>query len=336
MPKIYYLIPDLPLKTRFSKRAFFGSIVRRDAYRYLKGCIISRHNAVGGIKVMYQHCMMLSRIGFDVTPLLLGEYSGNRFGFDLKPINLAELDSGVKDGDIVVGTEFSPYDALNFPNAIKIIFVQNWINIKIRLKSEDKSKSYLELGYDGVITCSKFCTDKVYDDMGISSTTITNGIDMEMFTSNPKKRIPGRVLVLSRKKFADFKKIELLVGEDVEFRVVDGLTQSQLIEEYQKADIFLAMGYPEGFSLPPLEAMCCGCAVVGFTGGGANEFMIHNQTALVAPDGYTELAAEYLIEILNDEIKKERLRKAGQKIAKNYTLENTAQQLKAFYSKLIG
>ncbi|MDL2267555.1 glycosyltransferase [Desulfovibrio sp. OttesenSCG-928-G15] len=39
------------------------------------------------------------------------------------------------------------------------------------------------------------------------------------------------------------------------------------------SDIFLSTGFPEGFGLPPLEAMAAGCVPVGFTGFGGWEYM---------------------------------------------------------------
>lgn len=37
--------------------------------------------------------------------------------------------------------------------------------------------------------------------------------------------------------------------------------------------LFLSTGFPEGFGLPPLEAMACGCVPVGCTGFGGWEYM---------------------------------------------------------------
>jgi glycosyltransferase involved in cell wall biosynthesis len=37
--------------------------------------------------------------------------------------------------------------------------------------------------------------------------------------------------------------------------------------------MFLALGYPEGLSLPPLEAMKSGCIVLGYSGYGGLEYM---------------------------------------------------------------
>jgi glycosyltransferase involved in cell wall biosynthesis len=39
------------------------------------------------------------------------------------------------------------------------------------------------------------------------------------------------------------------------------------------AQIFLSTGFPEGYSLPPLEAMAAGCLVTGFSGFGGFEYM---------------------------------------------------------------
>ena len=185
------------------------------------------------------------------------------------------------------------------------------------------------------MTCGDFCTQMVYEKMQISSTTITNGIDQDSFKAIPEIRVPNRVLVLSRKNYSDYEKISKICGEGVDFHVVDGLTQEELIKEYQKADIFLATGYPEGLPLPPLEAMLCGCVVVGFTGGGASEYMINGETALVAEDGGCDTASEQLKMILSNQELKERMRQRGMDKASTYTLENTKQMLKQFYEQVV-
>ncbi len=62
-------------------------------------------------------------------------------------------------------------------------------------------------------------------------------------------------------------------------------SREKVAEELKKSNIFLNIGYPEGFPFPPLEAMACGCIVVGYTGGGGNEFMIDGETALLLMTG---------------------------------------------------
>jgi glycosyltransferase involved in cell wall biosynthesis len=331
MPNIYYLIPDLS-KPRFSSKALVKSLVTFTLFKYLKSAFIRKEKPIGGIKVIYQHCILLRELGYSAYPLLMGKYRGNFFGFNLDYKTKKQVIKNLQKDDVVVATEFLPYQGLIFEGATKVLFMQNWINIRTRLNNSDIDRSYIDLGYDEVITCGEYCSKLVLEQMGIMAKTITNGIDQDKFQSNPHKRIINRVLALSRKNHDDLLEVINLTNHiPYELIVVDDLTEEQLIDEYQKADIFLAMGYPEGFGLPPLEAMSCGCVVVGFTGGGASEFMINGITALVSDDGDCKSVAKDMEYILHDPDYKDRLRAAGQEISKQYSLENTKSSLLEFY-----
>lgn len=48
--------------------------------------------------------------------------------------------------------------------------------------------------------------------------------------------------------------------------------QEEVAQIYKDSLMLLSFGYPEGFGLPPAEAMACGCVAVGFHGGGGKEF----------------------------------------------------------------
>ena len=82
--------------------------------------------------------------------------------------------------------------------------------------------------------------------------------------------------------------------------------------------------------------MNCGCVVVGYTGGGAKEFMRAGKTALVSEDGDCVNAAENLKRLLEDSELKERIRENGFKLARSYTLERTENVLNDFYKKIIN
>lgn len=337
MSKIYYLIPDLFAKKKFSLIKFLKSFINGNVKTYVIQCVKPKHKPVGGIKVIYQHCLLLQELGFDAYPVLMGTYKGNFFGYDFEYKNYSDVIASIQSEDIVVATEFAPYEGLLFEKARKILFLQNWIGLRRRLHDKDKAKSYKDIGYDEVITCSDYCSHYVFENMGIHAKTITNGIDLHQFQPLPSKRVSGRILAMSRKNPKDLEKIiQLLQNTPYEIKVVDRLTQEELIKEYQKADIFLATGYPEGFSLPPIEAMACGCVVVGFTGGGGNEFMVDKQTALVAEDGDCEVVANKLIYLLDNPKLKETIREQGYLKSQEYSLDNTKSNLNVFYTNLIN
>lgn len=59
--------------------------------------------------------------------------------------------------------------------------------------------------------------------------------------------------------------------------------------------IFVSTSWWEGFGLPPLEGMACGCAVLLTNAGGVNEYAIPNENCLM----YEPKKQEELIEKLN-------------------------------------
>ena len=333
---IYYIIDDIGT-IDFDLVSFLRSIKHLTFLSYLKKVMVHNERPVGGSKIAYTHCWLLRQAGYKAIPIRMGRYRGDFYGFDIEPVAVRKVKNHIKSNDVIVATEFYPYNIDKFGNAIKIVFVQNWINLDRRLRKKDRQKGYLGIGYDHVMTCSDYVTKLVKQKMAIEAYTVTNGIDFSVFYSDSDIREEKRILCLPRKNPQDISQIKEIVLSkyaDAEFVEAHMLTEAELADEYRKADIFLATGYPEGFGLPPLEAMACGCAVVGFTGGGASEFMIHNQTALVADDGDCYLAAQHILKLLRDNEQKEKLRSAGYQKSRRYSLEKMDRTLQMFFNEL--
>jgi hypothetical protein len=55
---------------------------------------------------------------------------------------------------------------------------------------------------------------------------------------------------------------------------IDGVSESEAARLLRESLVFLSFGYPEGFSLPPAEAMACGCLTIGYHGMGGREFLL--------------------------------------------------------------
>ena len=336
MATIYYLIPDLH-KKEFKVRDCLKSVLKGKGMAYFKNKVFRQHKPVGGIKVMYQHCLMLQELGYKAYPLIMGDYVGNFFGYDIELKHINDIGYELSSEDVVVSPEFLPYLGLRFKNCIKVLFnqSQSWRYYEGKLDKADVGKNYLELGYDHVINCSDHLRKMLKVKMNLDSVAITNGIDQSKFFPIPEKRIRGRVLALSRKHPEHIQRIISASSKlNFDFYVVDGLSEDELINEYQQADIFLATGYPEGLPLPQLEAMSCGCVVIGFSGGGGDEYMINNVTSLVSEDGDCADVIKRLRVLEKNESLKEIIRQNGYEKAFEYTMANTEKMLSDFYSKL--
>jgi glycosyltransferase involved in cell wall biosynthesis len=336
--RIFYLIPDI--REKFNFRKFIRGVINLDL-SYIREILQGPNRPVGGIKMLYRHCGLLSSLGFCARPVLLGNFKITWFNYTARPVKIKKIGYKLNKDDIVVCPGTIPYEGLKFENAKKIIFIQNWINATSQrpwLRPQDMEKSYLELGYDKIITCGKYVTNFLGVNKKGDSTIITNALDHSRFAYKPELKEENRILFLSRKNLGDTKKIIMRVKKkfhSAKFIGINCLKEKEIIKQYQKADIFLATGYPEGFGLPPLEGMACGCAVVGFTGKGGDEYMIDGRTALVSRDGDTIDVAKKLVELLQNKELKETIRKNGYYKSKEYSIERMKKDLKNFYENFI-
>jgi hypothetical protein len=72
----------------------------------------------------------------------------------------------------------------------------------------------------------------------------------------------------------------------VEWVPIHGLDRRGVADALRSCHVFLSTGFPEGFALPPLEAMACGCLCAGFTGFGGWDYMRQVEPNGYAPHGY--------------------------------------------------
>lgn len=62
---------------------------------------------------------------------------------------------------------------------------------------------------------------------------------------------------------------------------VNNPSTQRLLKIYRESDILLHTSRTEGFPLPPLEAMACGCIVITTDSGGIKEYAKHNFNAIL-------------------------------------------------------
>jgi hypothetical protein len=106
------------------------------------------------------------------------------------------------------------------------------------------------------------------------------GLDPDTFHPGPAAGPrPRRIAFMPRRRTRDLvyllRTADLLGAlEGWELAPIAGLPEQEVARQLRSSAVFLALSEREGFGLPPLEAMACGCLVVGFHGGGGREFMM--------------------------------------------------------------
>ncbi len=110
---------------------------------------------------------------------------------------------------------------------------------------------------------------------GLTVMRIHNSINTGIFSYEGKKK--NQICFMPRKnRDHALNVINLLkyrgVLEGFTVVPIEGKTEAQTSEIMKESLIFLSFGYPEGFSLPPAEAMACGCIVIGYHGMGGKEY----------------------------------------------------------------
>jgi glycosyltransferase involved in cell wall biosynthesis len=99
-----------------------------------------------------------------------------------------------------------------------------------------------------------------------------------------------------------------------------------LRRRYSSASALLYPSRYEGFGLPPLEAMACGCPSIATAVGAVPEFAAHGRDALLVEVGDIDGMVRRLEEVLSDAALRQRLAQEGRRTAEKWSLEHAAPQ----------
>jgi glycosyltransferase involved in cell wall biosynthesis len=121
-------------------------------------------------------------------------------------------------------------------------------------------------------------------------------------------------------------------------KCVSGISDDALARLYGEAEVAVVPSLYEGFSLPAIEAMACGVAVVATTGGALPEVVGESGETglLVTPNDPGELASA-IARLLDDPELRARLGAAGrERVINRFTWQVTAAGTAACYRALLA
>ncbi len=149
----------------------------------------------------------------------------------------------------------------------------------------------------------------------------------DTFRWSGEEKAPASVIVMSRKGREFIDAISLALMPPASLTIIDGASEEEVAQIMKRSDIFVAISTSEAFGLPSLEAMCAGCAVVGFPGDGGFEFMRHGETAHLVVNGDAKSLKTAVREVLERRRYRDALRRRAMTLSTYYTLEREREYL---------
>lgn len=294
----------------------------------------------GGILCIYRHVEMLSRAGIDAC--VLHGTPGHRAGWfaHQAPIRWRGAGAGPAPGDVLVLPEIATDRMRETAGAPyrRIVFAQSWMYVFGSLPPGEDWRSW---GIGRALAVSRYVQRFLAQSMGLPSDVVHPPVDTALFRPGAKRL---QIACMPRKNRRDLRQIEGIfrarfpAHAAVPFVPIDGVAHARVAEILAESALFLATGYPEGFSLPPLEAMACGCLVVGFSGRGGGEFMRHRRNCLLAGDGDVLTAALLLGEAVGAAERGEDMvmRQAARRTAERFAPPAVAARLVRVWRRILA
>jgi glycosyltransferase involved in cell wall biosynthesis len=110
------------------------------------------------------------------------------------------------------------------------------------------------------------------------------------------------------------------------FNLIKAGSDEEIADIYNRSSIFISTSWWEGFGLPGLEAMACGCAVITSDSGGVKEYAYDKNAIFFTPKNSQELKAA-LIKLINNRDMIHVLAESGRISARKFSWEKSASQL---------
>jgi glycosyltransferase involved in cell wall biosynthesis len=107
-------------------------------------------------------------------------------------------------------------------------------------------------------------------------------------------------------------------------------SQPKLVNDiYNGSRVFVSASQVEGFGLAAAEAMSCGCALATTDNGGASDYAVHGETALVSPPGDADALAANIVTLLRDDERRSQVVRGGMSLTADLQWDRSAELLES-------
>jgi len=233
----------------------------------------------GGIRKLYTHVDVLNRNG--IAAWILHQQDGFHLPWfeHSTPVVYAKSTGLTADDFLVVPEVLGPDIAKIAPGIRKVIFNQNsYLTFRgYTLDVHDLRTPYTHPDVLATLTVSEDNLQYLCHAFpALRLVRLHYGIDSRLFSARPKH---NRITLMPRKNAEEVVQVINIMKHrgalrGYEIVPIDGRPEREVAALLGECRFFFSFGYPEGCPLPPLEAMSCGCVVVGYHGWGGREYLL--------------------------------------------------------------
>lgn len=313
--------------------------------RLLYYCPENRH-PTGGNKIVYRHVELLRRLGYAAYVVHRSDgFSYNQFSHRPPIVYWSSL--ALASSDVLVLPEDAGPALATFASGLtRVIFNQNaYYSFRGFNDLAGVLPPYRDPSLSGVLVVSE--DSKAYLEFafpGLRCHRLHISFDQQLFHCPDLSLKRRQICFMARKNSADWLQVVQMLrtrGSLGDWRLVPiaGAPEREVARIMQESLLYLAFGAPEGLSLSNLEAVACGCRVIGYTGMGGREFF----GALGCQDiPLGDICA--FVRAVEAEIRRWELQpgsipapqaEAAGRVARMYSPEREARDLDAFFRPLV-
>lgn len=149
------------------------------------------------------------------------------------------------------------------------------------------------------------------------------------------KEFPEYHLIIVGQKGWDYEEIYQQIRENYlnkKVHILGYLSSKSIVSLYNLAKAFVFPSYYEGFGIPPLEAMKCGCPVIASFTSSIPE-VVNDSAILINPENFNEIAGA-MIKLAKDEDFCEKLKNRGLLRSKHFSWKESAKLLLKIINKI--
>ncbi|SSY71080.1 glycosyltransferase [Alysiella crassa] len=353
-----------------------NNILKRKKKIYLVA--FDEHKPIGGIKQLYRFAEILNELGYQANIIHKKEGFNIQWFAHQVPVkyfpdlySILDIESKPKlrhlkrfiqyyYNKIVTKSQYKlpEKDAIlivpevlglklnNIPNYKKIIYNQN------NHYTFSYYPTYEEVQIDPYVHKNTLATMTVSDysyqylQYAYPNAVLFNtGISLSnQFTLGKKPKLK-KIAFMPRKLPEDSKQVLRILAKrpvfkDWQFIAIDNKSEHEVISILQESAIFMSFNHIEGFGLPPVEAMACGCYVIGYAGNAGLEYLKSEFSTPIPDLNILEFVKELERIVIqyndNPEIFWKKGEMASAFVKAKYTKENEKMKIKAAFEQIFN